>query len=831
MDTIKDLVKERFTLFNTTQIKIPNIKGWESISYDDSIGKHSYSSKNWGIRLGEHENGRFILSMDFDCCGDKDKETKERMGCEWTKNKLEEYISLKDKDDGMFNASTVGNANVLVDYTDAPKIREYAKKLGSKGKIYAFELFFGKSHQQVIPPSTTICKMNNKIVQARAWLNDEPFYILQEDSAIYPFVLGLFETINKKNNIKNVVVVDQEPSSITASFSPSESEEENEIVNEIVQDKYDDKHLELLFNVIRNERDKKGAKIIGFDYWFQIAGVLKYEKYDRKIFEKYSKLQSSDKSAKSGIKLWESIKNVKPMTKYVLQSIAKKINPLGYKNWILKTGDYIPLSVLERGENDISKYITTQIINELIFCNNTWFLHDKKTMLWRIVKNPSERIISHVQNKIDESREIFLHLKQKTEDKEEKIKYEQIDAQYLRYHQQVSKGSFCNQMIKVLESYLFVNKFNELLDTNPYEVAYEDGILDLKTGTFRKGLLSSDYLTKTIPYPYKKSTKTERDWVREQLKKICNYNEEHLEFYLSILGYSMTGDSTTHQKFWSLRGQKACNGKSIIFESLMKIIPNYINKMENNFFETTYGTRHKEIAGWRGFRIGWLNEMSSRKQDETVIKEMADGTGIKNKVMYGTTELVSITFKYFIISNNTLNINADGGIKRRLEILQLDSEFSETIEQDDFENKIFKQDNKFGEKLETTYKYALMDLIYEYSKKHFEDGDKIKPYPSDWKGETESVCADNNKFESFFHDNFEIDKEGIVLKVDMEDILTGFKDKKMEIKDLKDEFKRMKINAEYNGQLRKNGKRGGWTGIKVLVEPLPVPVPLVVVEV
>ena len=516
------------------------------------------------------------------------------------------------------------------------------------------------------------------------------------------------------------------------------------------------------------------------------------------------------------------------MTKYVLQSIAKKINPTGYKSWILKTGDYIPLSVLERGENDISKYITTQLINELIFCNNTWFLHDKKTMLWRIVKNPSERIISHVQNKIDESREIFLHLKQKTEDKEEKIKYEQIDAQYLRYHQQVSKGSFCNQMIKVLESYLFVNKFNELLDTNPYEVAYEDGILDLKTGTFRKGLLSSDYLTKTIPYPYKKSTKTERDWVREQLKKICNYNEEHLEFYLSILGYSMTGDSTTHQKFWSLRGQKACNGKSIIFESLMKIIPNYINKMENNFFETTYGTRHKEIAGWRGFRIGWLNEMSSKKQDETVIKEMADGTGIKNKVMYGTTELVSITFKYFIISNNTLNIKADNGIKRRLEILQLDSEFKTDIEEEDFENKIFKQDNKFGEKLETTYKYALMDLIYEYSKKHFEDGNKIKPYPSDWKTETESVCADNNKFESFFNDNFEIDAEGEVCKQEVEDILTRFKYKKMETQDLKDELKRMKVPFDYKSQLKKLGKRGFWTGFKVLVEPS---VPLVVVEV
>ena len=58
----------------------------------------------------------------------------------------------------------------------------------------------------------------------------------------------------------------------------------------------------------------------------------------------------------------------------------------------------------------------------------------------------------------------------------------------------------------------------------------------------------------------------------------------------------MTGDSSREQALWNLRGRKASNGKTTIPEALANIAPNYVVKMENNIFETTYGSRHKEIA-------------------------------------------------------------------------------------------------------------------------------------------------------------------------------------------------------------------------------------------
>ena len=59
----------------------------------------------------------------------------------------------------------------------------------------------------------------------------------------------------------------------------------------------------------------------------------------------------------------------------------------------------------------------------------------------------------------------------------------------------------------------------------------------------------------------------------------------NLDYYLSFLGYAMTGDSSRIQAFFNVLGQKASNGKSIIFEALMKIIPNYITEGENDLFE------------------------------------------------------------------------------------------------------------------------------------------------------------------------------------------------------------------------------------------------------
>ena len=106
-----------------------------------------------------------------------------------------------------------------------------------------------------------------------------------------------------------------------------------------------------------------------------------------------------------------------------------------------------------------------------------------------------------------------------------------------------------------------------------------------------------------------------------------------------------------------------------------------------------------------------------------------------------------------------------------------------------------------------------MALIFQYSKKYVDDKYQLCEYPKDWVEATEDVARENNKFDEFFYNHFEIDPVGEVSKKTMELQMDPFKEKV----NLKDEFKRMRITCTYDCKRRLIGERlqGVWTGFKI----------------
>ena len=195
-----------------------------------------------------------------------------------------------------------------------------------------------------------------------------------------------------------------------------------------------------------------------------------------------------------------------------------------------------------------------------MYSSDRWIVCDKKTNLWRYVRDPTATIITHIQNGIDESRKLLITTKQQCDDAKEKEKYDGIEKEYIKYYVEYGKNGVSSQVKKCLQEYLYEVNFSENLDNIKFKVAYKNGILDLKTLQFRRGILCNDFITKTIPYDYEVATDADINIVKEELKKICNYNDAHLHYYLSVLGYAMTGNSSKIQEFWALIGQKASNG-------------------------------------------------------------------------------------------------------------------------------------------------------------------------------------------------------------------------------------------------------------------------------
>ena len=119
-ELIHKLVSQKYNLFNVNIKKLPidcngiNMTGWESKTYDELVKNHNYTKKLWGLRVGKQENGNFIISLDFDCCGKKDKEGA-RVGCEYTKKKFQENYTKEDPVDVVIRESKAGEEKQLIE--------------------------------------------------------------------------------------------------------------------------------------------------------------------------------------------------------------------------------------------------------------------------------------------------------------------------------------------------------------------------------------------------------------------------------------------------------------------------------------------------------------------------------------------------------------------------------------------------------------------------------------------------------------------------------------------------------------------------------------------
>lgn len=111
-------------------------------------------------------------------------------------------------------------------------------------------------------------------------------------------------------------------------------------------------------------------------------------------------------------------------------------------------------------------------------------------------------------------------------------------------------------------------------------------------------------------------------------------------------------------------------------------------------------------------------------------------------------------------------------------------------------------------------------LILTYSNQYYIE-QKLKDYPPEWKEQADEVMKDNNKFEEWFYETFEVKEGALISKKMFESILNNSPYKNIKIKD---ELTRMKIDYKYDSQKTDymNGTRykGYWIGFKMVEEEI-----------
>jgi hypothetical protein len=411
--------------------------------------------------------------------------------------------------------------------------------------------------------------------------------------------------------------------------------------------------------------------------------------------------------------------------------------------------EYTTLQVME--------VMRPELFKHLKFDADKWFVYAPQEKTWRQCKDFPTFMMSKFWERVCYYNDGLIALKlsslepESDEWKTMKTAKHKILKTHLSAFSHSATISVAKQMAKeLLLDVGFINKLNNQLG----KLVFSDGIYNMETGEFRYGLYYDDFITETLPYSYEQFCAVSPAAIQRAhgiMMQINTNNEEYFKYHMELLGYALTGYANREDCFMAMIGLSAGNGKSTVFEALTEKMSLYCEKLNSKTFELDNKDMHKMIGAVRGKRIAWVNEVSKRAQNTEAIKEFADGTFIKNKVLYGTEEKIPITAKLFFVSNGELRFASDQGMFRRYNYVRFQAKFYEPTEWEKLEaprpNMDFKKDPTCkGFFLSDEGFLALLHIILDGASRWFQTGLVV---PKEYDDLKVQACAKNDKYHEF----------------------------------------------------------------------------------
>lgn len=466
-----------------------------------------------------------------------------------------------------------------------------------------------------------------------------------------------------------------------------------------------------------------------------------------------------------------------------------------------------------------AELIQNTLKSTLILCNENWYVLNEMN-LWVEQKEPSYYVVREVRKYLDYSNVKHAERIANEQDEIQKAKLIKIAEEYLKCYKSISGASYLSVVIKFLKTHLRNDTFADKLNANYDELAFENGIMNLKTGIFRLGIESNDFISSTIPHNYTPADSIKKEYLKSVLLKILNNNAEHLEYFLSIIGYTFIGKADLEKSLYFCVDKTTAgdgdNGKSFFFEILTELLPNYVYKSKSNFLEEANTKVHKQLAQLKGKRLVWLDEFGKNKANAELIKVIGDGTKYEYEVMFGTTAILDIMFKLFVLTNHLPNIDPnEKAVYNRYKQISYGSHFDRTGNRKDADpaNLLFIADPKLKMKILDEYRNEVYGLIIDYACSYYTK--KIPTIPNQFLQDTKDTQNSNDPFSEWFDENMEVVEGG---KVALKSIVYIYGKSEEKVKE---GMKR--LGYKYNKELKGIGKdestgkyfKGGYEGVVI----------------
>jgi len=248
----------------------------------------------------------------------------------------------------------------------------------------------------------------------------------------------------------------------------------------------------------------------------------------------------------------------------------------------------------------------------------------------------------------------------------------------------LKKTSWKNNIMRESQELFFDGEFMNKLDQNPYLMCFNNGVIDFKSGVFRRGQ-PDDYLSMStnIDYiPFNPNNQAFTD-VSDNIDDFMNQlfpNEELRAYMWEHLASCLIG--TNDNQTFNIYTGSGANGKSKLVDLMSKLLGDYKGVVPLQLItqkRTMIGSTSSEIVQLKGKRYAVMQEPSKGDTiNEGIMKEITGGDPIQGRALWSDSITFVPQLKLVATTNTMLDVKSnDDGTWRRIRVCAFESKFVE----------------------------------------------------------------------------------------------------------------------------------------------------------
>lgn len=400
--------------------------------------------------------------------------------------------------------------------------------------------------------------------------------------------------------------------------------------------------------------------------------------------------------------------------KKTLIEMAKEDNYELYKKALLQDKVSILDNIFMDGINDVSGA-------QLFYClNPSTYIYDITNRNWYKINDygifiPDKNNIllkSQMNNTLLRAIEIeFIKRNHRTTDQTKKTSLACMYATIRKFlSNNFKKEGIINELSLLYKQH---NVYSRLDNMNNYAFAFDNGIYDLKTGTFRKGL-PEELITCTTGYNYEKANIEVINELTLILETIMP-NPIELKYLLKSISIGLLGSNILEEFFiWIGKG---ANGKGFLSTLIQNTLGNYYDSLDIEYLckkhQSNPNAPDSVMARKKNSRIVVTTEPEGEVHLKcSKLKQLTGRDEVQVRELYKDPFNFIPKFKLIIQTNQEPIVDgSDGGVVRRLRFIKFPIQF--------VDNPVLPTEKKINRSLkdkigEIKYRLAFFQILLNH---------------------------------------------------------------------------------------------------------------------